>query len=222
VIHKLGKAVRNPGVALAYALSVARGHWVRVSCRVRGVRFEAGRNLRVGGRLVVRGPGRVVFGDNVTVERVVTPWTYARDAVIEVGSNSYLNGTSFGCAESIRIGARAILSDVSISDSDFHSLHINRHDPAAPIRVRPVVLGENVWVGARAGVLPGTTIGDNSVVGFGAVCRGRLAGDMIYVGNPAVPVRPVPGSAAERAESARTETAHADPVALATTTVQSA
>lgn len=195
---KLAKAVRNPGVALAYALSVARGHWVRVSCRVRGVRFEAGRNLRVGGRLVVRGPGRVVFGDDVIVERTVTPWTYAADAVIEVGSRSFLNGTSFGCAERITIGERAILSDVSISDTDFHSLHVDRHRADAPVRVRPVVIGTNVWVGARAGVLPGTTIGDNAVVGFGAVCRGRLRGDMIYVGNPAQAVRPVPGSAAER------------------------
>jgi acetyltransferase-like isoleucine patch superfamily enzyme len=192
---KLLKALRHPLEAWAFAASYVRGYVVRLSCRVRGVRFEAGRNLRVRGKLVLRGPGRVVFGDNIIVERVVTPWTYSPDAVIEVGSNSYLNGARFGAQQRISIGARAILADVSILDTDFHSLHVDRHDPAAPVRVQPVVIGENVWLASGVGVLPGTTIGRNSVVGFGAVCAGSYPADSIIVGNPARVVKAVPGTA---------------------------
>lgn len=201
---KLGKAVRHPITAWEVAASYARGYLVRLGCRVRGVRFEVGRNFRVNGRLVVRGPGRVVFGDNVLVERTVTPWTYSADAVIEVGSNAYLNGTRFGCQQSIRVGSYAILGDASISDTDFHSVRADRHRPEAPVRVKPVVIGDNVWLATAAGVLPGTTIGTNSVVGFGAVCAGQYPADAVIVGNPARVVRAVPQAPGDavRAEDA--------------------
>jgi hypothetical protein len=190
--EKLALAVRRPGDAYAVLASYARAAAVRLSCRLRGVRFTAGRNLRVRGRLVVRGPGRVVFGDNVLVERLVTPWTYSADAVIEVGNGAYLNGTRFGCQELVRVGDGAILGDASITDTDFHSLRTDRHDPAAPVRVEPVVLGRNVWLASAVGILPGTTIGENSVVGYGAVCAGADPANAVIVGNPARVVKDVP------------------------------
>ncbi len=194
--NKLLKAITHPRAAIEFVMSHARAQYVRASCRVRGVRFTAGRNLRVAGRLHIKGPGRVVFGDNVLVERTVTPWTYAPDALIEVGSNTYLNGTRFGCKQLIRIGARGILGDASITDTDFHSVHVERHTAEAPVRVKPVIIEENVWLATSVGVLPGTTIGRNSVVGYGAVCSGTLPADSIIAGNPARVVRPVPGTAA--------------------------
>ncbi len=70
-------------------------------------------------------------------------------------------------------------------DTDFHSVGVDRHDPTAPIRVAPVILEDNVWVAAQAGILPGTSIGANSVVGFGAVCAGVYPGNFVIAGNPA-------------------------------------
>lgn len=191
---KFRRALREPGAALRWASSLLRGRWVVLWCRLRGIRFTVGRNFRVNGRIVFNGPGRVVFGDNVIVDRVVTPWTYDADAVIAVGSDSYLNGTRFGCMQSITIGPRAILSDASIADTDHHSTHVDRHSPSAPIRVRPVTLGENVWVSGAVGILPGTRIGRNSVVGYGAVCAGEYPAHSIIVGNPARVVKRVPGT----------------------------
>src|SRR5206468_6086399 len=112
------------------------------------------------------------FGDDVVVEDTVTPWTYHPEAVIDIGDRTYLNGTSFGCARRIAIGPRGILARASIMDTNFHSTAVNRHDPDAPVKIAPVSIGANVWIAARVGILPGTTIGDNSVVGFGAVCAG--------------------------------------------------
>lgn len=144
------------------------------------------------GRLIIRGPGQVRFGDRVRVGMTVTPWTHAKDAIIDIGDDTVLNGTRFGCAESIRVGRQCILAEVSILDTNFHSTRADRHDPAAPVRVAPVTIADNVWVAAQAGILPGTTIGENSVVGFGSVLSGDYPADTIIAGNPAAVVRPIP------------------------------
>lgn len=199
--ERLWRAAREPGRTLQTLVWLARGWWYKTTLPARGRRFTAGRNFRVSGRLAVRGPGRVSFGDNVHVDGIVTPWTYAPDAMIRVGSDSYLNGTRFGCQHEITIGPSAILADARILDTDFHSTTTDRRNPAAPVRVAPVRLGANVWVAAAAGLLPGTTIGDNSVVGFGAVCAGAFPPNVIIAGNPARVVRPIP----EREDAGHTE-----------------
>jgi len=188
----VARGLREPHKAFRVFLSIARGRWYRWWLPLRGRRFRAGKNFRVNGRLIVRGPGQVEFGDDVLVEMTVTPWTYSPEAVIRIGDGTYLNGTSFGCQSSIEVGAQSILASARIMDTDFHSVRSDRHNPEAPIRVAAVRLGRNVWVAAEVGILPGTTIGDNSVVGFGAVCTGDYAADTIIAGNPARSLRPVP------------------------------
>ncbi len=195
-IRLLSRAASEPGHAWAVAGALLRGWWYKVFYPMRGIRFSAGRGFRVTGRLVVRGPGEVRFGDNVRVGMTVTPWTHAPNARIDVGDATYLNGTRFGCAEAIEVGPRCILADASILDSNFHSTRADRHDPAAPVYVAKITLAENVWVASGAGILPGTTIGRNSVVGFGAVVSGQFPADVIIAGNPAAVVKPIPASSA--------------------------
>ena len=48
----------------------------------------------------------------------------------------------------------------------------------------PVHIGNNVWIGANAVVLPGITIGDNSVIGAGSVVTKDIPPNVIAVGNP--------------------------------------
>lgn len=187
----LGRALAEPLVALGEVLAIARGMRFRAMSRVLRRRVTIGRNLRIDGKLMPRGPGRLVIGDNVRIGMSVTPWTHSPDALIEIGSDCFLNGTRFGCAQAIRIGSRSIIGQSSIMDTDFHSIRADRHTEDAPVRVAPVVLEENVWVGAQAGILPGTTIGRNSVVGFGAVCAGQYPADVVIAGNPARVVRPL-------------------------------
>jgi acetyltransferase-like isoleucine patch superfamily enzyme len=173
---------------------LGKGWWYKITLPMRGVRFSAGRNLRVMGRLSVNGPGRVVFGDDVVIGMRVTPWTHTPEAEIRVGNRVFLNGTRFGCARSITLGDRVIVGESHVMDTDFHSIQANRWDADAPVRVKPVVLEQNVWVGAAAGILPGTHIGADSVVGFGAVCSGSYPSGVIIAGNPAKVVRPIPGA----------------------------
>ena len=51
--------------------------------------------------------------------------------------------------------------------------------------LKPVVIGENVWVGSHAKVIPGVSIGEGSVVGMGAVVTKDVPPFAVVGGNPA-------------------------------------
>lgn len=55
----------------------------------------------------------------------------------------------------------------------------------------PVHIGRNVWVGAGALIMPGITIGDNSVIGAGSVVTKDIPENVIAVGNPARVLREI-------------------------------
>lgn len=54
---------------------------------------------------------------------------------------------------------------------------------------RPVIIGDDVWIGARAILLPGVTIGSGAIIGAGAVVTKDVPEQAIVVGNPARVVR---------------------------------
>ncbi|WP_415504961.1 sugar O-acetyltransferase [Acetobacter sp.] len=54
---------------------------------------------------------------------------------------------------------------------------------------RPVTIGENVWIGGGAIILPGITIGDDAIVGAGSVVTRDVAAGVTVAGNPARPLR---------------------------------
>lgn len=195
-LSKLGKALRNPRLAIHVLQSLVRGKFFLIACRLRGKRVEGGQGLRINGKLSFRGPGRLILGRNILISMHVMPFTYNHDSFISIGDETFLNGTCFGCAQEISIGCQCILADARIMDTDFHSLHADRHNPESPVRVKPVKISDNVWIGAQAGILPGTRIGKNSVVSFGAVCSGRYRADAVIVGNPAEVATSIPGQTA--------------------------
>ena len=68
--------------------------------------------------------------------------------------------------------------------------HILAHDASTKIplgytKIAPVVIGNDVFIGAESIILPGVTVGDKVVIGAGSVVTKDLAGNGVYVGNPA-------------------------------------
>ena len=55
----------------------------------------------------------------------------------------------------------------------------------------PVRIGKNCWIGAGARVMPGVTIGDNSVIGAGSVVTRDIPSNVVAAGNPCRVLRPV-------------------------------
>ena len=63
-------------------------------------------------------------------------------------------------------------------DSDWHPGDPRSGDP------RPIVIEDNVWLGAGSTVMKGVTIGRNSVIGAGSVVTKDIPADVIAAGNP--------------------------------------
>jgi acetyltransferase-like isoleucine patch superfamily enzyme len=176
---------------IADTIALWKGRWYRTVMRLRRRRFQAGRHLRIFGRLSANGPGAVILGDNVTIWGRVNAWTYAADARILIEDDVVLNGTRFAAARQIRVGRNAFLAEASIRDTDFHSTRADRRSPDAVVRVAAVDIGENVRVSSGAVILPGASIGENSVVGAASVCMRSVPANMLVIGNPAKVAQPL-------------------------------
>ncbi|MCI1857572.1 MAG: sugar O-acetyltransferase [Sporolactobacillus sp.] len=103
---------------------------------------------------------------------------------IEIGDNFFCNNncTLLDCAK-IRIGDNVLFApNVGIYTAGHcidPQLRLDKQEYAAP-----VVIGNNVWIGANASVLPGVTIGANVVIGAGSVVTKDIPANCVAVGNP--------------------------------------
>jgi len=104
-----------------------------------------------------------------------------------------LNGASITArSRTIRIGENTMLApNVVVVDSDFHCPW-----PPEARRTSPglehdadVTIGRNVWIGMRAIVLKGATIGDGAVIAAGSVVTGDIPANTLAAGVPARVVR---------------------------------
>jgi maltose O-acetyltransferase len=104
----------------------------------------------------------------------------------------------------IRIGARCFanfglvaldVAAITIGDDVQIGPNVQLLTPTHPVEpeprrqkweaAQPIAIGNNVWLGGGVIVLPGVTIGDNTVVGAGSVVTRDLPADAVAVGNPA-------------------------------------
>ena len=58
-------------------------------------------------------------------------------------------------------------------------------DKSKIAKAEPIIIGDNVWLGANVIILPSVTIGSNVVVGAGSVVTKSFPDDVIIAGNPA-------------------------------------
>src|SRR5919199_2691104 len=108
-----------------------------------------------------------------------------REARLRIGDGTYLNrNTEVVAAGEVTIGRDCkIARDVIIMDTDQHAL------PGGSLVVRPVHIQDRVWIGARALVLKGVTIGHDAVVAAGAIVTRDVPPCAVVAGNPARVVR---------------------------------
>jgi acetyltransferase-like isoleucine patch superfamily enzyme len=115
--------------------------------------------------------------------------TRERIATLDIGSRcSVGDRTEIHCGESITIGDETIISwDCAILDRDFHSLDAGNEKTA------PIKIGRGVWIGCKAIILKGVTIGDNAVVAAGSVVTKSIPANVLVAGNPAVVKKTING-----------------------------
>ncbi|MDN7242408.1 sugar O-acetyltransferase [Planococcus sp. N028] len=110
---------------------------------------------------------------------------------ITIGKNVFFNtGCSFQDRGGIRIGDGSMLGmNVTIATLN-HGLSLETRNTTTPA---PVIIGKNVWVGSNATILPGVTIGHNSVVAAGAVVTKNVPENTVVAGVPAKMMKSING-----------------------------
>lgn len=117
------------------------------------------------------------------------PLTIAGGADVTFGSDCWVNGgCHFDVSAPITIGDGVALAQEVMILTNTHEIG----DPtrrAGDLRTLPVSIGDGAWLGARAVVLPGVSVGAGAIVGAGAVVTRDVEADTVVVGVPARSVR---------------------------------
>ncbi len=117
-----------------------------------------------------------------------------KNAELIIGDNCGFSGTSIFAAKSIKIGDYCNFGgNTFIWDTDFHPLDYNdrRTNIIGKINTAPIVIGNDVFVGANSIILKGVTIGDKAIIGAGSVVTKNIPNGEIWAGNPAKFIRKI-------------------------------
>lgn len=106
-------------------------------------------------------------------------------AKLHIGENVGISGSTISATQEITIGNNVLIgSGCVICDSDAHPLNPLERNCPQKTHKSPIVIEDNVFIGARTIVLKGVTIGANSVIGAGSVVSKSIPNDVIAAGNP--------------------------------------
>ncbi len=156
------------------------------------------------GQVLIRKPGgRIVIGEDSLVEGTLVAETAT--AVIAVGRNTFVGGQSLvDCVANISIGDDVLISHgCLIADSDNHNIHYrvrqkdlrdwrdNQDHDWSTTQTVPVRIENGSWIGARAIILKGVTVGEGAVVAAGSVVTRNVPPYTVVAGNPAKVVRDI-------------------------------
>jgi maltose O-acetyltransferase len=115
-----------------------------------------------------------------------TSITVGPSGLLKIGHNVFVNqGVTIHSDLKVEIGSRVEIGDgVTIYDTNFHPV-----GPEDGVKVAPVFIGDDVWLGNGVLVLPGVSIGRGTVIGAGAVVTQDIPAGCLAVGSPAKVVR---------------------------------
>lgn len=145
--------------------------------KINGV--EYGKNLRINGLIKIKGQGKIIIGDDVTISSglYINPIggfsrtmlnTYG-GAQINIGNNVGISNSIIVSKVKITIGDGSLIGGGTlIIDSDFHSLDWKiRNTPDDVSKNIEVRIGENAFVGAFSILTKGSVVADREIVPAG-------------------------------------------------------
>lgn len=133
---------------------------------------------------------RILFDSCDSSANIERGCTFGRGAGVRVGSRSSI-GIDSEIHGPVWIGKNVMMAPEVIIHTENH-----KHDRTDLPMIdqgyspkRPVVIGDDVWIGARVIILPGVSIGDGAIIGAGSVVSRSVPSFSIAVGNPCKVVR---------------------------------
>lgn len=110
---------------------------------------------------------------------------------IHIGTNFYANhNLSILDGGKVTIGDYVFIAPNVVITTAGHAIDPSQRDKGLEIAL-PIKIGSHVWLGANVSILPGVTIGDNVVIGAGAVVTKDIPNNVIAVGNPCKVLRKI-------------------------------
>jgi acetyltransferase-like isoleucine patch superfamily enzyme len=141
----------------------------------------------------IDGRGDIFVGDNVIIGgklSITFGARYSDHPTLRIGDNTeFGHDCMLAIGKQITIGCNCLLSGgIWIADSNGHPSNVAdrvARKPPANDDVRPVVIGDGVWIGRHCLIFPGVKIGAGSIVSAGSIVRGHIPPYSVVAGNPA-------------------------------------
>ena len=160
----------------------------RAACAKVGRRMHTGFFLHF-----VQGPGQIELGDDVWVDgkcSFMFAHRFSDAPTLRIGDRTKVSyGSTFVVAKEISIGSDCLIAAyVHIFDSSGHPVDPTKRRaglPPEPDEVKPVRIGNNVWVGTGAMIFPGVQIGDGAVISAHSVVVNSVPPNTLVGGYPA-------------------------------------
>ena len=148
-------------------------------------------------RFHATGDDALVIGAGCTMDGV--SFALGAEGHVVIGDHCYFTNAVLLAELELRIGSYVVIGwNATIADTDFHPVApaeriadavacspLGRGRPRPPIARRPVVIGDDVWIGPNATILKGVTVGDGAFVEPGSVVTEDVAPGARVLGNPA-------------------------------------
>lgn len=135
-------------------------------------RFWMGRNAK----LSIKGNFSAYTGTDIRV---------FENGELTIGKGYCTCGVQIVCKKKITIGNNvAIARDVIIRDNDAHETTQENHES-----MKEIVIGNNVWIGNRAIIMKGVTIGDGAIIAAGSIVTKNVPSNTMVAGVPAKTIK---------------------------------
>jgi len=137
-----------------------------------GVRIDYPHGVRIGGR--------------TQLEADVWLKLVSQEARLRIGAYSFIGrGVEIDVSEQVTIGDHVLIAPGVFITDHSHNIKAGLLIDAQGCSSAPVCIGDDVWIGARAVILPGVNIGRGAVIGAGAVVTRNVAANSVVAGVPA-------------------------------------
>lgn len=118
--------------------------------------------------------------------------TFYNPSKISIGRNVYIaKGSWFLGIEAISIGDEVIFGPYSIVVTANHSLLNGSYRAGPHVNVEPIVIGRGSWISAHCTLLPGSTLGEASLIAANSVFSGISTPGSVYGGVPAKKIKEI-------------------------------
>lgn len=120
------------------------------------------------------------IGKDVVIKpgvNVKYPWLLSIGDYSWIGEDVWIDNLA-----QVTIGANCCISQGAMLLTGNHNYKL----PTFDLMVRPIIIEEGAWVGAKCVVCPGITIGSHAVLSVGSIASSTILSNSIYKGNPAL------------------------------------